>query len=160
MGVTGSGKTTVGTLLAHKLDWRFVDADDFHSESNKNKIADGIPLTDADRQPWLAALRQAIQKWNAGGENVVLACSALKRCYRDQLQNPEEKKSGTVRFVYLKGKYDLVYSHLRSRHGHFATESILKSQFADLEEPEDAIRVSVDKTPEEIVAEIRQKLNL
>jgi len=160
MGVTGSGKTTVGTLLAQKLGWKFVDADDFHSEPNKTKIAHGIPLTDADRAPWLTALRQTIEESIADGENVVLACSALKQQYRDQLRNPEEKRSETTQFVYLKGDYELIYSHLRSRHGHFATESILKSQFADLEEPADAIAVSVDQTPKRIVEEITERANL
>ena len=148
MGVVGTGKTTIGTLLAHKLGWPFVDADDFHSEANKTKIAQGIPLGDADREPWLAALRQAIQKWNTESKDVVLACSALKRSYRDQF------RTGDVRFAYLKGDYDLILPRLRARHGHFATESILASQLADLEEPDDAIAVMIDKSPDEIVNEI------
>lgn len=152
MGVVGAGKTTIGTLLAQKLGWHFADADDFHSDANKAKIARGIALTDADRAPWLAALRKAIEDWNAKGENVVLACSALKRSYRDELQ------TGEVRFIYLKGDYDLISKRLHSRHGHFATESILKSQLADLEEPRDAVTVTVNRTPDEIVAEIARKL--
>jgi gluconokinase len=159
MGVTGSGKTTVGTLLAQKLGWQFADADDFHSEANKTKMAHGIPLTDADRAPWLATLRAAIEQWESQSKNVVLACSALKRSYRDQLRTPEEQKSGAVRFVYLKGDYDLIRSRLRGRQGHFATEAILKSQFADMEEPEDAITFSVDGSREEVVARIQQKLS-
>jgi gluconokinase len=152
MGVVGAGKTTIGMLLAQKLGWQFADADDFHPRENIEKISQGIPLTDSDRAPWLAALHQAIQKWNAEGRKVVLACSALKRSYRNELQ------VGPVRFVYLKGDYDLLSRRLRSRHGHFATESILKSQLADLEEPEDAITVTVDKSSDEIVSEIIRKL--
>ena len=148
MGVVGAGKTTVGILLAQKLGWQFADGDDFHSPENKNKISRGIALTDVDRAPWLAALRRAIERWNAEGRNVVLACSALKRVYRDELQ------TGNVKFVYLKGNYDLISARLRARHGHFATESILKSQLADLEEPTEAIVVCIDKAPEAIVAEI------
>lgn len=152
MGVVGAGKTTVGILLAQKLGWQFADADDFHSAENKKKIAHGIGLTDEDREPWLEALRQGIQEWNAADRNVVLACSALKRSYRDQLTAPG------VRFVYLKGDYELLLSRLRARRGHFATESILKSQLADLEEPRDAITVTVEKPPDEIVGEIISRL--
>lgn len=152
MGVVGAGKTTVGSLLAQTLGWQFADADDFHSPENKNKISHGIALTDADRAPWLAALRGAIEGWNAEVRNVVLACSALKRSYRDEL------RAGSVKFVYLKGNYDLIAARLRARHGHFATESILKSQLADLEEPTEAIVVCIDKAPEAIVAEIIEEL--
>ena len=158
MGVAGSGKTTIGKLLAEKLGWQFADGDDFHSEENKAKIAQGIPLDDADRAPWLAALRGAIEKWESDKKNVVLACSALKRSYRDKLQTPTERRAGVVRFVYLKGDYDLIYSRLHTRHGHFATETILKSQFADLEEPGDAITVGIAKAPSEIVDEIISRL--
>lgn len=148
MGVVGAGKTTVGLLLAQKLGWHFADADDFHSPENKNKISHGIPLTDADRTPWLTALRHRIEQWSAEGENVVLACSALKRTYRDELQ------TGNVQFIYLKGGYELIATRLRGRHGHFATESILKSQLRDLEEPADAIVVSIDQPLDAIVEEI------
>src|SRR5215469_12657626 len=152
MGVVGAGKTTVGILLAQKLGWNFADADDFHSPENKNKISHGIPLTDADRAPWLAALRHRIEQWNAEGENVVLACSALKRTYRDELQ------TGNVQFVYLKGDYELIATRLRGRHGHFANESILKSQLRDLEEPTEAMVASIDKPPDAIVDEIIARL--
>jgi gluconokinase len=152
MGVVGVGKTTIGMLLAQKLSWQFADADDFHPRQNIEKISKGIPLTDPDRAPWLAALHEAIERWNAEGRNVVLACSALKRSYRSEL------RTGPVRFAYLKGNYDLLSRRLRSRHGHFAGESILKSQLADLEEPKDAITVKVDKSPDEIVSEIIRQL--
>jgi gluconokinase len=153
MGVVGAGKTTIGNLLAQKLGWQFADADDFHSRENFDKIRHGIALTDADRAPWLRTLHSAIKQWNSEQKNVVLACSALKRSYRDALQ------AGDVRFVYLKGSYDLILSRLRLRHGHFASESILKSQLEDLEEPEGAITVNIERTPAEIVAEIIRKLD-
>jgi gluconokinase len=155
MGVTGSGKTTVGTVLAQQLGWEFADADDFHSPANVAKMKAGIPLDDADRAPWLASLRQAIEQWIAKRQNVVLACSALKKNYRDELAVDRE-----VRFVYLKGSYDLIYQRLKQRHGHFASEKILAGQFADLQEPDDALTVKIDQPVEEIVAEIRRGLGL
>lgn len=155
MGVVGAGKTKVGSLLASQLGWKFADADDFHPQSNVEKIHNGIPLTDEDREPWLERLRAAIVEWIAGHCNVVLACSALKRTYRAELRVDPE-----VRFVYLKGSAPLIAERLRARHGHFAGESILASQFADLEEPEDAFKVDISKSPKEIVAEIRKALEL
>jgi len=155
MGVTGSGKTTVGSLLAKQLGCEFADADSFHSAANVEKMKRGIPLGDADRAPWLASLREAIEQWIAKGKDVVLACSALKKDYRNQLSVSSE-----VKFVYLKGSYDLIDQRLRLRHGHFATDTILAGQFADLEEPDDAITVEIDQSPEAIVAEIRRKLGV
>lgn len=155
MGVVGSGKTTVGNLLAAQLGWQFADADDFHPQSNIEKISHGIPLNDADREPWLDRLRDAIVGWIADHRNVVLACSALKRAYRAKLKAGPE-----VRFVYMKGSAALITARLRARHGHFAGESILASQMADLEEPEDAVTINISESPEEIVAEIRKALHL
>ena len=155
MGVTGSGKTTVGTVLAQQLGWEFADADDFHPSANVAKMKAGIPLDDADRAPWLASLRQVIEQWIAKRQNVVLACSALKKNYRDELAVDRE-----VRFVYLKGSYDLIYQRLKQRHGHFASEKILAGQFADLQEPDDTLTVKIDQPVEEIVAEIRRGLGL
>ena len=155
MGVVGAGKTTVGRLLAEQLGWQFADADDFHPASNVEKIRHGISLNDDDRQPWLASLRNAITAWIAQHRNVVLACSALKRSYRQELVVGSE-----VRFVYLKGSADLIADRLRARHGHFAGEQILASQFADLEEPNEAVTVEIDSTPNQTVAEIRKKLGL
>lgn len=155
MGVTGAGKTTVGNLLAQQLGWEFADADSFHSPANVEKIRRGIPLSDADRAPWLAALRQAIENWVAEHKDVVLACSALKKSYRDELFVDDE-----VKFIYLKGSYDLIRQRLRERHGHFASEKILASQFADLEEPGDAFMVDINQSPEQIVAAIKQGLGL
>src|SRR5579864_8849638 len=119
MGVTGSGKTTVGQLLAARLGYLFADADDFHSAANKDKMHKGIPLTDADRQPWLAAMHQQIAKWIASKQNAVLACSALKNDYRRQLWTGPEGQ-----FVYLRGSYELIAQRLRQRKGHFADEQI------------------------------------
>src|SRR5438034_746446 len=138
MGVTGAGKTTIGSLLAQQLDWEFVDADSFHSPENVEKIRQGIALSDADRAPWLRAIRDAILKWIAERKNVVLACSALKREYREErVVGPE------VKVVYLKGSFELISSRLRARHGHFAPEKLLGSQVEAWEEPVDAVSVAV-----------------
>jgi gluconokinase len=155
MGVVGAGKTTVGRLLAEQLGWQFADADDFHSPFNVEKIRQGISLNDDDRRPWLDSLHTAITAWIADHRNVALACSALKRNYRQELAVGSE-----VRFVYLKGSADLIADRLRARQGHFAGKEILASQFADLEEPQEAVTVEIASTPEQIVAEIRKKLGL
>jgi gluconokinase len=155
MGVVGAGKTTVGRLLAEQLGWQFADADDFHPPPNVEKIRQGISLSDDDRKPWLDSLRNAITAWLADHRNVVLACSALKRSYRQKLAVAPE-----VRFVYLKGSADLIADRLRARQGHFADEQILASQFADLEEPQEAVAVEIASPPNQIVAEIRKKLGL
>lgn len=155
MGVVGSGKTTVGRFLASQFGWEFADADGFHSAANIEKIRRGIPLTDEDREPWLKSLRAAIDGWLKEKRNAVLACSALKRIYRQELNAGAE-----VRFVYLKGSAELIAKRLHSRHGHFADEKILASQMADLEEPGEAVTVDISPTPEEIVSEIRAKLSL
>src|SRR5215472_9202909 len=155
MGVVGAGTTTICNLLAAQLGWELADADDFHPQSNVEKIRKGISLNDEDREPWLDRLRVAILGWIARGRNVVLACSALKRAYRARLQ-----ASPDVRFVYLKGSAALIANRLRARHGHFAGESILAGQLADLEEPKDAVTVEVSESPEQIVSDIRKALNL
>jgi gluconokinase len=155
IGPAGSGKTTVGELLAAQMQWEFADADNFHSPANIEKMSRGIPLSDDDRIPWLHSLRDAIQQWDAQNKNVVLACSALKRSYREQLQI-----NSNVKLVYLKGSYELLRERLHSRKGHYAGEQILAGQFADLEEPTDAITVDAAQSPEQIVAEIRKQLAL
>jgi len=149
MGVTGSGKTTVGRVLAQRLGWAFREADEFHSGANKAKMHQGIPLTDADRGPWLDAIHAELVKLAAAGGNVVLACSALKEDYRRRLL---DGLSG--RIVYLKGPPEMIRSRIRARPGHFAGESILQDQFASLEEPSDAIVASVTAPLMEVVAEI------
>jgi gluconokinase len=155
MGVVGAGKTTIGGLLAQQLGWYFTDADDYHSRENKEKIRHGIPLSDADREPWLRRLKEEIESWMGRRKNVVLACSALKNRYREELKVGPE-----VKFVYLKGNALLIDSRLRMRQGHFADDKILASQLADLEEPEDALTILIDQSPEQIVAAIRQRLEL
>jgi gluconokinase len=155
MGVVGAGKTTIGRLLAQQLDWRFADADDFHPAANVEKIRHGTALSDADRQPWLQRLREAITDWIAEGLNVVLACSALKQSYRREVEVGPQ-----VRFVYLKGSADLIADRLRARQGHFANEQILASQLTDLEEPKEAVTIEITLPPPRIVAEVREKLGL
>jgi gluconokinase len=155
MGVEGSGKTTIGRLLANQLGWEFVDADELHPAANVQKMKRGLPLTDADRMPWLAAIHAKIAEWIAEQRNVVLACSALKESYRKKLWDGPE-----VKFVYLRGSYELILKRVQGRHGHFAGENILTDQFANLEEPADAVTVEVSGSPEEIVAEIRRRLGL
>jgi gluconokinase len=155
MGTTGSGKTTIGTSLAKRMGWEFVDADDFHPLGNVEKMKHGIPLTDADREPWLKALHDKIVEWIADGRNVVLACSALKQSYRDELRVGPD-----VKFVYLKGSYELFLQRVQARKGHFAKQDLIASQFATLEEPTDAITVDAAPPPEKIVAEVRKQLGL
>ena len=155
MGTAGSGKTTVGQLLAAKLKWEFADADNFHPAANIEKMSHGIPLDDEDRLPWLHSLRDAELEWDEQGKNVVLACSALKRSYREILLiNSDEK------LVYLKGAPDLFRERLRARKGHYMHEQMLASQFADLEEPTDAITIDAALPPPQIVLEILEKLTL
>ena len=155
MGPTGSGKTTVGHLLAAELGWEFVDGDTFHPPQNVEKMRHGIPLGDAERAPWLERLRGEITKWIAERRKIVVACSALKQVYRERLLVGPE-----VSLVYLKGTYDQILERLRRREGHFAGEDLLASQFTDLEEPQDAVTVDIGQTPEMVVGEIRKRLEL
>jgi gluconokinase len=157
-GVSGAGKTTVGKMLAEQLGWRFLEADDFHPAANIEKMRSGRPLTDEDRWPWLDCLRKQIEQLLSAGENAVLACSALKRAYRDRLRVSDE-----VTFVFLRGDHALVEKQLRSRHGHFMNAVLLQSQFDDLQEPqpnENVLTIELGRTPEEIVERIEAKLNL
>jgi gluconokinase len=153
MGVSGSGKTTVGSLLAGQLGWEFADADDYHSVANIEKMRSGIPLSDADRRPWLGQMRNLIDGWIASGKNAVLACSALREAYRQFLQASDE-----VRFVYLKGDRNLLSRRLLERPNHYMKEPMLASQISTLEEPVDAVVVDAGETAEDIVAKIRAAL--
>ena len=157
-GVSGAGKTTVGKLLAREVGWGFIEADDFHPAANIEKMRSSHPLTDEERWPWLERVRQQIERSLAAGENAVLACSALKRAYRDRLRLSDE-----VKFVFIRGDYALVEKQLRSRHGHFMNAALLQSQFDDLEEPqqnESVLTIQLGRTPQEIVEEIKTNLNL
>jgi len=157
-GVSGAGKTTIGKLLAEELGWRFYEADDFHPRPNIEKMRSGLPLADEDRWPWLNLLREQITRSLTAKENAVLACSALKRAYRGRL-----RVSDDVKFVFLRGNYVLIERQLRRRRGHFMNPALLQSQFADLEEPEpdeDAITIELGRSPEELVEQIKAKLNL
>ena len=157
-GVSGAGKTTLGKLLARELGWAFYEADDFHSPANVEKMQAGIALTDKDRWRWLESLRELVKRSLAAGENAILACSALKKKYRDCLQ-----VGADVRFVYLRGSYELIANQLRHRRGHFMNSALFQSQFADLEEPrptEGAIVIELGRTPNELVEEIKSRLRL
>jgi gluconokinase len=155
MGVAGVGKTTVGKLLAVQLGWRFADADAYHSAANIKKMASGIALTDADREPWLRVLQETIQSWINNEENAVLACSALKESYRRYLS-----VDPAVRFVFLNGPRLLIEERIRQRTGHYMRGELLESQFASLEEPVGVPEVDVSAAPSDIVREIRRKLAL
>jgi len=155
MGPAGSGKTAVGKLLASQLSWEFLDADDFHPPTNIEKMSRGIGLTDEDRLPWLESIREAILQRQAQGLNVVLACSALKRSYRELLG---VHSNSNIKLVYLKASYELLRERLRARTSHYAGEQLLSSQLADLEEPAEGLVLDAARAPEEIVLEIRRDL--
>lgn len=155
MGVSGAGKTTVGRLLAAQLGWDFADADDCHSAANVEKMRNGVPLTDADRGPWLETIREMIATAIKEGQNMILACSALKRSYRDLLQVGPE-----VRFVCLKAPPAVLHKRLHARLDHFMTEQMLASQLATLEEANLALVIDVSPSPEEIVSKIRAAVSL
>jgi gluconokinase len=155
MGVSGAGKSTVGERLARRLGWRFADADDYHGPHSVEKLRRGIPLDEADRAPWLGALRDQIAGWLARGEPAVLACSALRQRHREAL-----RVSPQVRFVHLHGSPELLRERLAQRRGHFAAPELLASQLALLEEPADALHVGVESPPDEIAAQIARRLQL
>jgi gluconokinase len=150
MGVSGSGKTTIGKALADALHWSFSDADDFHNPENIEKMRSGIALTDKDRDPWLRAMRAAIEQWRRDGHGHVLACSALKESYREILGRDDPD----VKFVYLQGELDLISRRLTERKSHFFNAALLRSQFDTLEIPRDALIVDISGEPQEIVQTI------
>ncbi len=154
VGVSGCGKSTVGSLLGERLGLPFYDADDFHSEENKNKMAQGVPLNDDDRMPWLKLLASKLQEWNRDG-GAVLACSGLKQRYRDVLvaDIPE-----CYQFVYLKGDYEVIAERLAARQSHFMNPALLQSQFDTLEEPKDAWEIDINKPIEELVNDITERV--
>ncbi|XP_060701120.1 probable gluconokinase isoform X1 [Hemiscyllium ocellatum] len=176
MGVSGSGKTAVGSCLANKLGWKFYDADDYHPKENKEKMVNGIPLDDEDRIPWLCTLHEILMREISFGENMILACSSLKRMYRRILtgeqsavnrtlkENQEQSQLGcskNILFVYLHGPIQLITKRLDSRKGHFMSPSLLQSQFATLEPPEGTenfINISIENSISEIVTEIERHL--
>ena len=151
MGVAGAGKTTIGTALAAALGWPFYEGDHFHPPSNIAKMTRGIALTDADRLPWLHALRSVIDTCFADNHDAVLTCSALKRTYRDILSAGRD----AVRFVYLQGTYDLIQQRLQARQGHFMPAELLRSQFTTLEEPDDALTIPIAHDIETIVKMVK-----
>lgn len=157
MGVSGSGKSTVSKILARELGWTFVEADDFHPAANIEKMRRGIPLEDADRRPWLDAIRRRLMEAGQRGENVVLACSALKHAYQHYLAQcaPE-----SVHYVWLVGSEELIRRRLAQRTGHFMNAALLHSQFETLEAPEGAVQVDVTPPPKAIATAIRLKLGL
>ena len=156
MGPMGSGKTTIGKMLAAKLGWPFYDGDSFHPKENVEKMRAGIALTDEDRRLWLEKLRDNIQSWLKERQDTILACSALKQAYRDILGVDQK----TVRTVYLKGSYQLLRKRIEGRQHPYMDKNLLRSQLDTLEEPEEGLRVDISATPEVIVHRIIQTLKL
>ena len=153
MGVSGSGKTTVGEALAQNLGWDFFDADDFHPAENIAKMTKGIPLSDSDRAPWLTSLHQLLSATLKSNRHPILACSALKEKYRAQLLNDVEG----VEIIYLKGTYELIWSRMSVREGHYMKPEMLRSQFAALEEPEDVLVLDVSMSVEDMIDKIMSR---
>lgn len=159
MGVSGSGKTTIGAMLAGRLGWTYAEADDFHPAANVEKMHAGHPLTDEDRWPWLEAIGAWIDERIAAGEPAVVTCSALKRAYRDKMRDDRQG----LRLVYLEGSRELIGRRMAARHGHFFPKELLDTQFRDLEPPtpdEHAIVVSIDDDPAKVVQEIADQLDV
>jgi gluconokinase len=154
MGVSGCGKSSVAKALANKLGWDFYDADDFHPPENVAKMASGIPLSDSDRSPWLATLNDLISSSLKQDRSGVLACSALKERYRQQLLGSNKG----VQIVFLKGSYDLIWSRMEKRKDHYMKPYMLKSQFESLEEPTNALTMDISASVDELVQGILKKI--
>ena len=154
MGVSGAGKTTVGELLSERLGWPLLDADAFHPPANIEKMRSGIPLTDEDRWPWLDRLNGLLKENDSNGASALLACSALKQKYRDRLA----AGCSDLRWVYLKGSFELIESRLKARKGHYMKAGLLESQFAALEEPADAFTADIGAAPEAIADAVEAAL--
>ena len=154
MGVSGCGKTSVGKALADSLGWDFYDADDFHPPENVVKMASGIPLDDSDRAPWLASLHELISSSLKADRPGVLACSALKERYRQQLMDG----NNGVQIVYLKGSYDLIWSRMSARKDHYMKPHMLQSQFEALEEPSNAVTVEISCPVDEILTRVLEQM--
>jgi gluconokinase len=152
MGVSGSGKTTIGSLLAKRTNAVFADADDYHPLANKQKMAAGHPLSDADRQPWLKELNRLLQRWHEAGQSGVLACSALKASYRTILESGLPQ--GALTFVLLDASKHLLAERLAARQHEYMSPNLLDSQLATLETPSDALCIVNDRTPDEVVTQI------
>jgi len=156
MGVAGAGKTTIGKLLSEVIIWEFYDGNELHPKRNIEKMRKGIALNDKDRLPWLNSIRKLIEKKLHKKENLILECSALRQSYRDLLKQKDED----IRFIYLKGNYQLIEKRLAQRRHRYFNPALLKSQFDTLEEPQDAISIDAFKTPQMIVAMIRNNLGI
>jgi gluconokinase len=156
MGVSGSGKTTAGRMLAENLGWPFYEGDDFHPQANVEKMTGGMPLTDADRKPWLDRLSRLFAELERQKKSAVVSCSALKDSYRQRLRKAVEN----LQFVFLKGDYELIQKRLKERKGHYMGADLLRSQFETLDEPKEATVVSAASDPEVIVEEVKRTLGL
>ena len=154
MGVSGSGKTTIGKAVSNKFGWKYYEGDEYHPVQNIEKMKNGIALNDEDRLPWLLYLRTIIEEAVNRNENIVITCSALKEAYREVL-----KVNNDVKFVYLKGSYDLIKKRMEERTNHFFKPEMLKSQFEALEEPVEAIKIDITKSTESIIKDVIDKVN-